>query len=179
MRRIELDYQRRPALAYGVGVCLLFFALFVAAGAAVLFFQLADARDAARERLARHDRAQSRLVQRAMTRDEVAQQRAEVKRANEIAARLDLPWGALFKAVESASMDSVALLGIQPDAQKRSVNIAAESRDLAGAVAYAKRLSQEAVFAEVHIINHQVQEQEPQKPLRFEIQAIWRERPGK
>ena len=107
------------------------------------------------------------------------QLKPEIKRANEVTQQLELPWDSLFLAVEASYQEKVALLGIQPDAQKHTVNIAAEAKDLISMLEYVKRLGQEPNLSDVHIINHQVQDQDPQKPVRFTVLAIWRDREQK
>ena len=40
---------------------------------------------------------------------------------------------------------------------------------------YLRRMSQTAGFAEVHLINHQVREDDPLRPIQFSVQASFRE----
>lgn len=177
MRPLDLDYAPRPAWASRSGLLALAGALAIAAAVFKLHRQETQALDAGQARWQQLERSQKRLVARSMPGGSAPQEmQAEIRRANEVTAQLDLPWSPLFQAVEAASHETVALLGIQPDAQKRTVSITAESKDMGSALDYVKRLGQDPLLVDVHIVNHQVQEQEPEKPLRFSVQAVWRER---
>jgi Tfp pilus assembly protein PilN len=97
----------------------------------------------------------------------------EVKRASEIAVQLKLPWRELFASVEAASTPDVALLSIESDTGKRQVSIGAEARDLDSMLGYLRVLSQTPAFSNVHLQSHRLQEQDPQRPVRFVIAADW------
>lgn len=101
---------------------------------------------------------------------------AQVRRANDVLHRLTLPWNALFRAVESAAGEDVALLAMEPDLEKRQVKIDGEARDFAALLNYITRLEEQAVFGPVHLQGHQVQQQDPDRPVRFSLLAVWRER---
>jgi len=97
----------------------------------------------------------------------------ETNQAKVIILELNLPWKELFAAVESYSKDDVAVLSIEPDSQKGSVRINAEAKSLDSMLAYLAYLQKTPLFREVELINHQVQEQDPQQPVRFLLQASW------
>lgn len=183
MRRLNLDYAPQSAWANRPGLFVLLVAVFVAATMPALYVHYADENEARQARWKQLQRSAKYLNGHASTgSQETPEVQAEIRRANEITAQLDLPWNQLFQALEASSDETVALLGIQPDVPKRMVSIAAEARDVGSAVAYVKRLGSDAVLSGAHIINHQVQDQDPEQPMRFAVQAIWRERlrePGK
>ncbi|HZL99505.1 MAG TPA: hypothetical protein VFD43_04555, partial [Planctomycetota bacterium] len=54
-----------------------------------------------------------------------------------VTEQLSLPWGRLFRAVESAATKQVALIALQPESGRGVVRITAEARDLAEALAAA------------------------------------------
>jgi hypothetical protein len=177
MRPLDLDYIARPAWANRAGLSILLVALLAAACMPPLYVYYADKKEALQARHKQLERSgQSLGGHSALSGAALQEAQSEIRRANEVIVQLDLPWGALFEAVEGSSHESVALLGIQPDAQKRTVSLAAEARDMPSAVAYVKRLGREATLSETHIVNHQVQDQDPDKPLRFSVQAVWREK---
>lgn len=101
----------------------------------------------------------------------------EVKRANEVLRQLTLPWDELFKAVESAAGKEVALLVMEPNAEKHVVKISGETKDLAKLLKYITQLEEQDVFGQVYLQSHQVQQQNPDKPVRFSLLAVWREKP--
>jgi len=101
----------------------------------------------------------------------------ETSQAKAIILELNLPWKELFEAIESYSKDDVAVLAIEPDAQKGLVRINAEAKSLDSLLAYLAYLQKIPLFKDVELVNHQVQEQDPQQPVRFMLQAAWGARP--
>jgi hypothetical protein len=177
MRPLDLDYVPPPAWANRAGLTILLAAVLVAGGMPVLYVYYADQKEALQARHRQLQRSQQSVAgNNSLSGAAMQEAQARIRRANEVIGQLDLPWGSLFEAVEGAGHETVALLGIQPDAQKRTVSLAAEARDMSSAVAYVKRLGREAILSETHIVNHQVQDQDPDKPLRFSVQAVWREK---
>ena len=97
----------------------------------------------------------------------------ETTQAKEIVLELNLPWKELFEAIESYPKDDVAVLAIEPDAQKGFVRINAEAKSLDSLLAYIAYLQKIPLFKDVELVNHQIQEQDPQQPVRFMLQAAW------
>jgi len=98
----------------------------------------------------------------------------QVSRANEVLHKLTLPWNALFRAVESAAGKDIALLAMEPNLEKNQVKISGEARDFAALLNYITHLEEQAVFGPVYLQGHQVQQQDPDKPVRFSLLAVWR-----
>lgn len=99
---------------------------------------------------------------------------AELKRAHEIVNQLTLPWDQLFLAVEAATPSNVALLGVEPNAQKRSVRLTGEGKDIHAVLAYVRQLEEQPVLRDVYLLDHGTPDADPQRPARFVIEAIWR-----
>jgi len=97
----------------------------------------------------------------------------ETKQANTVILALSLPWEALFEALESSQTKEVAVLAIEPDAKKGLVRISAEAKKLESMLDYVANLQKIALFREVLVLNHQIQDQDPEKPIRFVLQAAW------
>lgn len=100
----------------------------------------------------------------------------EVKHANGVLRQLSLPWEDLFQAVESAGGKEIALLALEPDMEKRLVKISGEAKNIAAMLDYIKRLEDRSIFGTVYLQSHQVQQQNPDKPVRFALLAAWREK---
>ena len=98
----------------------------------------------------------------------------EVKQANQVVRQLSLPWNALFKAVETSGGKSIALLSLEPDLQKGTVKISGEAKDFDALLEYVRQLSKREVFGSVLLQNHQIQQDIPEKPLRFSLLAHWK-----
>jgi len=88
--------------------------------------------------------------------------------------QLALPWGAIIESVEAATTADVALLQLQPDAQQRQLRLGAEARSQQAMLEYLQRLAAARALSEVHVVNHQLQVEDPNRPVRFTVQASLR-----
>lgn len=87
--------------------------------------------------------------------------------------QLNLPWRALQDAVASATPAGVALLALEPDARKRMLRISAEARTSDEMIGYVARLKREELFSDVALTHHEINHQDPNRPIRFELDASW------
>lgn len=101
----------------------------------------------------------------------------EIKHANEVLNQISMPWDKLFQAVEWSSGRDVALLTIEPDAGQHIVKISGEAKNIEAALNYIRYLSEQEIFTSVYLQSHQVQQRNPEKPVRFALVAAWRETP--
>ncbi len=97
----------------------------------------------------------------------------ELNRANEIVQQLALPWHALFAAIEVFDPNQVALLRIETEMPRHALTITAEAKNLNGMLGYVRSLGKQAALADVHLINHQIVEEDMSKPVRFSVSAVW------
>lgn len=100
----------------------------------------------------------------------------EVKQANEVLRKLTMPWEKLFQAVEEAAGKDVTLLALAPDTEKRMVKISGEAKDFDAVLQYITDLGERKEFVQVYLQSHQVQEKDPEKPVRFSLLAAWQEK---
>lgn len=98
----------------------------------------------------------------------------DVRFAEQVVQRLSLPWDELFAAIESASGDRIALLGVEPDSQRGEVRLTGEAADYKALLAYLGRLSQPGRLSGVHLVRHEIKADDPQRPLTFIVAAGWR-----
>jgi hypothetical protein len=101
----------------------------------------------------------------------------EVTQANEVLRRISLPWSELFRTLDSAISSDVVLLSMEPDPGKQLVKISGEAKDVAAMLAYVHLLEGQAMFRDATLMSHQVQQQDPQRPIRFAVVASWRDQP--
>lgn len=94
---------------------------------------------------------------------------------NSAIAQLNLPWRDLFDAIESATPASIALLAIEPDAKKRVLKGTAEAKSSDEMIAYIEQLKRQEFFTGVLLVRHEVNQQDPNKPVRFQFEASWME----
>lgn len=177
MKQIDIDfaapslarslYRTRPAmwalLAAGVLLC---------AVAALLGWRLMAQQGADRSQLAaltqRLDAPQMLPV---ALQPGVSEQQALA--VNGAVQQLNLPWRALHDAIGAATPAGVALLALEPDARRRSIKITAEARSSDSMIGYLEKLKQQDLFAGVTLVRHEINEQDPNRPIRFQIQAQW------
>lgn len=103
---------------------------------------------------------------------------AEMRGASVVMERLAMPWDRLLNALEASVDEQSTLLTIEPNPVKGQVTLTVEAKDLPSMVAYQRRLETNALFREVQILNHQMQIQNPMKPVRFEVLARWKQEPA-
>lgn len=99
---------------------------------------------------------------------------AQAAAVNEIILRLNLPWGALRDAVQAATTPNVALLALEPDARKHSLRISAEARGSDEMIDYVEQLQRQDWFSGVALAHHEINDLDPNHPMRFQVDAQWR-----
>jgi hypothetical protein len=95
----------------------------------------------------------------------------EAKSAEAVVRQLTVPWGSLIQALEQAASRDVAVLQLQPDAENRVVRLGAQARNAEAMFAYLRRLGAAKGLADVHMLSHQLQREDPQRPVQFSVQA--------
>lgn len=166
---IELDFIRPPRRPLWFGLLLLALALALA-GHFLLRWQ------AARNELRGLEAASGLLNTERPRAKPVPVERLDehVKAAEGVVRNLTLPWASLIETLENVAAKDVAVLQIQPDAQQRLLRITAEARNAGAMWLYVRNLSAAHTLEAVHLINHQVQNEDPQRPLQFSVQATLR-----
>jgi Tfp pilus assembly protein PilN len=166
MRRVELDYLAPVRATPWLGVLLLVISL---AAAGVLVKRYADTQEA----LASLEASGKRVSPERRPLPAVSKERleAEVKSAESVVRQLALPWASMIQAIEQSATRDVALLQLQPDAETRSVKLTAEARTREAMFDYLRRLEASRGLAQVHVVSHQVQKDDPRHPVQFSLQA--------
>jgi Tfp pilus assembly protein PilN len=98
---------------------------------------------------------------------------AQAVAVNGAIAQLNLPWRDMLDAVEAATPKTIALLTLDPDAKRSVVRGMAEAKTSDDMIAYIEQLKKQAFFSSVLLTKHETNEQDPNKPLRFEFEAQW------
>jgi hypothetical protein len=99
---------------------------------------------------------------------------AEDKIARAAVRQLALPWARLIRALEDSATPDVALLQVQPEAQQQMLRVTAEARDPAAMFKYLRSLAGAKGLSEIHLVTHEVAQDDPQRPVRFAAQASFR-----
>lgn len=105
-----------------------------------------------------------------------AAQLQRFRNATLVINELRTPWDDLLKVLESAPMEQVALLSIEPIASRHQLRLAAEARDVTTMLDYLVYLQQQPALHQVILSSHQIQRQAPGSPVHFQIQAQWSEK---
>lgn len=172
MTTLRLDYQRSMNPFPVEGAILLLLSMMVLVLTGGYYYRLAMKVAELEASQYRFERAASRQV--GGKRPDSREVMQEVKHANEVLRRLSLPWGNMFRAVESSGSRDVTLLGMEPDIEKQIVRISCEARNIAAMLKYIRRLEQQGEFGSVYLQSHRIQEQDPEKPVQFSLLAEWR-----
>lgn len=160
---------RRGALLLAAGLVLL--ALAVALGAQMAARQRAfEAQLAALN--ARPGSAPAAVLKVAAT-PAVTIPAAQAEAINSAILQLNLPWPALRDALETATPATVALLSLEPDPRRHSLKITAETKDAPAMIAYVAQLKRQPLFGDVVLLRHEINELDPNRPVRFELDAPW------
>jgi hypothetical protein len=169
--RVELDYVVPPQRPAWIGLLLLTVALGIAVD---LVLRYRNARDA----IGRAETTQGMLnTDRRATPIPMERLDEQVKVAESAVRQLTLPWATLIEVLEGTTTKDVAVLQVQPEAQQRLLRITAEARNYRAMLQYQSNLAAASVLDDVHLLNHQVQLDDPRRPLQFSIQATFKTAP--
>jgi len=102
---------------------------------------------------------------------------AQANAVNAAVLQLNLPWRGLHDAIQAATPAGIALLALEPDAKKSSVRITAEARSSDDMIGYVAQLQDVEWFNTVLLTRHEINEQDPNRPIRFQIEAQWKAAP--
>lgn len=174
--KLQLDYQP-GSMFTRPGSLLLALALAALFASGVYYRNLSIEADLWESRAEQSERTAQKLLPGSRSDIRMAVGLAqEVKHANEILRRLSMPWYDLLQTIESAGGKGVALLSLEPDTEKRLVRISGEAKNIAAMLDYVRQLESRELFGTVYLQSHHIQMQNPEKPVRFVLLAIWRVR---
>ena len=87
---------------------------------------------------------------------------------------LNLPWQALFSSLEQVKPKNVALLSLEPNAGKHILRIFAETKQAEDMLEFVRLIRQQPQFTDAVLMKHEVYMQDPNRPLRFSVEAVWK-----
>lgn len=162
MARLDFDFHLRPARPGKLALALLL------AGAAAVGWawnNLQAARtqlDEVSAQIATLERAQQRTIAKPAA-------RADTSAYTGIAAQLSYTWQPAFDAVAAARSNKIALVSLDAIQAKSQLKLVAEARQLADAIAFIEALQQQPGVRRATLIQHEVQADAVEKPVRFNI----------
>ena len=170
--RLDLDHVAPQRRSLAAGALLWLISLAVAATLVLRYRDLTLELD--RMQVARAVSGTERSPARAIP---AARLDEEARAAETVLRQLALPWSEIVRTVEEAATGDVAVLLLQPDALRRELRLAAEARNQDMMLEFLRRLASVKVLADVHVVRHQVQMEDPERPVNFSILAVMREKP--
>jgi Tfp pilus assembly protein PilN len=145
-------------------------------GGAALGVQASKQQSAREEALHAQQRKLAVAARAPQRKPETAIPEAQAAAVNAAILQLNLPWRQLQDAVAAANSPSVALLALDPDPRKQTLRITAEAKNSDDMVGYVEQLKQQEFFAGAALLRHETNEQDPNRPLRFQVEVQWRAR---
>jgi Tfp pilus assembly protein PilN len=97
----------------------------------------------------------------------------QIRAVNQAVLQLNLPWHDLLNALEEGTPNTIALLSIEPDVKKQMLKGVAEALDSDAMLDFITHLKKQTFFDQVNLSKHEINEQDPNKPLRFQFEARW------
>ena len=168
-RPIDFEYRMRPRR---LGRALFALGLAAAAATVLAWLDLSDEAHVWARAVAANGPATGRASAAA---DPALAQRVE--QAGQVIRRLSLPWDGLFRGMEAAGNEHIALLGVEPDPVRGKVTLSGEAQAYAEVLRYMTRLDAGAVLTQPQLLNHEVRTDGAQHPVAFSIAATWRTAP--
>lgn len=169
MRRIELDFHKgRSKRNRAMGWALLVFGLLVGVSLVIQHNKLKTQQQRIKTVLAQQHERQQGLSSN-MDAKEIEPQ---LQGAAGVIEQLSFPWDKLFKTLESSMNEDVALLSVVPDVKGGTITLNVEARDWTAMLDYIRRLGEDKFFAGVHLVSHQIQQSDPQHPIRFVLSCV-------
>jgi hypothetical protein len=173
MRRVHLDFLQPHAHRAGLGVALLLAGTVAAGALLVRHYEVSQESALLEERTADARRMARRAMPHLEARPAGGRALAdEIRDANTVIERMNVPWDSLFRELEGAADESVALLAIQPDPASRQVRIAGEARKLDAVLNYVERLEARDSLSNVFLLGHETRDAPP-RPVAFTLTAQW------
>lgn len=173
MRTLYLDFQS-AARPRGVGYVLLL------AGLGIGLFVLAQYQAVSQETQSYREltrklqqSAPAAVPAKPVDPKEAKAQEERMLAAKAVIDQLAVPWGKLFATLESIEDKEVAILQLSPDLEKRQIRLLVEAKNLAAMLRYHKLLGNSGALTDVALVDHEIQEQDPDRPVRFNITAHW------
>jgi Tfp pilus assembly protein PilN len=177
MRALSLDYRRTSHFWHWVGIVILTLAFGGAVKLGSYYLLLSKEMTHLENLIARIEhKLHSKRIAPPTNIAQMQRLGVEVKSANDVLLKMGLPWDMLFQSMESANNDNISLLGMDPDSKKGQIKISGEAKDFDALLGYIRTLQKNNFFTEVYLQHHQVQELDPDKPIRFTLDATWNDK---
>jgi hypothetical protein len=170
MRTLDLDYWRQERArpwAFGLLAAGFLAVLVLADRYQAITVESNELRETMRKLESVSGPARARAPRNAKETDE------RLRAARQVVAQLNVPWDRLFRALEEIDEKDVGVLAISPDANKQQVKLQMEAKSLESMLSYHRKLAESPVFSDMALTDHQVVQDDPDKPVRFNMNGTW------
>jgi len=168
-RPLALDFRAARPGSHWMAWVLAAAAVTFSADVSMSYYRAREAVTADEAGLARLERSARGQLNGARTTPE------EIAQARETYLRLTTPWNELFGALESASSEKVVLVAIEPDPKAGTVLVSGEAGDFPAVLEYVAGLQRAKTLGRVHLVRHEVRQNERERPVAFTVSASWSE----
>ncbi|MES2260832.1 MAG: PilN domain-containing protein [Pseudomonadota bacterium] len=148
--------------------------LALCAGAAVTAYDMLEQRNARAQLLQQLQRRQAAQLKTPVIAASTAIPEAQARAVNAAILQLNLPWRDLQEALAAATPPAVALLALEPDPRKQVLKITAEAKNADDMIGYIEQLKGQEFFSGAALTRHEVNQQDANRPLRFQLEVRWR-----
>ncbi|WP_152555742.1 PilN domain-containing protein [Ferriphaselus sp. R-1] len=171
MPRLHLDYQHSARPFPRLGVAVLALSLLALPLVGMYYSHLSERLSGWEDSLEQLERSSKRLLHQVQRGGDTT---LELDQLHEVTRLTAVPWDALFLAVERTVEDDIALLGLDPDPARHEVKIHGEARNYAAMLDFIHRLEQQPEFGGVYLQSHQLELDDPERPMSFALLAQWK-----
>lgn len=169
MATLDFDFQPRSTRPPALGVIVLLAGM-VALAVTLFYVQQTNAAHEARaSEVAALERAQQKSAPRRVKPSRTAPVNIAELARTRVRSNLDYSWQPAFAALENSRSPKIALVSLEASQTKRQMRLVAESRRLMDAVAFANQLDLQPGVARTALMQHEVQEKNAQRPVRFTL----------
>jgi len=88
--------------------------------------------------------------------------------------QLNLPWSDFLSAIEQNISSNIALLGVDPSAERQIVRIEGEAKTAEDMIDFVEQLGRDPFFQGANLLRHQINESDRNHPYQFTIEISWR-----
>lgn len=100
-------------------------------------------------------------------------QRNAGEKQAQLEASINIDWDGMLAAIENATTDHVAITAIMADPRKHQVSITGQARTYSHTLDFVKKLSLEKPYSNAYLASHAVDEEDPDQPVDFVVEASW------
>lgn len=170
MARLDFDFHARPAHPGKLSIGLLLAGVMASIWVGMNW----QAARSANAGLATHIAAKQQAKPIAMSRAKPGAEDAAHLTQTQVAAQLSYSWQPAFDALSATRSNKIALVSLDASQAKSQLKLVAEARQLADAVDYIDSLEQQPGVTRAELLQHEVQADDAQKPVRFHLVVEFR-----